>query len=170
MAARRARRPGEAMFTALLLAVSLFLLWSAFGISAFESLSSPGAVPMATTFAMAVTAAIVLFKTARSPATKGEKIGREVLPPPVAIFAVMLVAYAILLEPFGFLPTSALFLVVSIKLLSARSWTYAAAISLLSLTLIYVLFRIVFTVLMPPGIVPEGEILSAIRGLFSGGL
>ncbi|ORE86721.1 hypothetical protein ATO4_25735 [Aurantimonas sp. 22II-16-19i] len=158
------------MFTALLLAASLTLLWTAYGIAGLESLSSPGAVPMATTFAMAVTAAIVLVKTARSPAAEGEKIGRDVLPPTVAIFAVMLVAYAVLLKPLGFLPTSALFLVVSIKLLSARSWTYAAAISLLSLTLIYGLFRIVFTVLMPPGIVPEGEILSAIRGLFGGGL
>ncbi|MBP0617691.1 tripartite tricarboxylate transporter TctB family protein [Jiella mangrovi] len=165
MAARRARRPGEAVFTALLLVASLFLLWSAYGISGFESLSSPGAVPMATTLAMVVTAAIVLFKTARAPAAEGEKLGRDVLPPAVAIFAVMLLAYAVLLEPLGFLPTSLLFLVLAIKLLSKGSWLHAGAISLLSLFLIYVLFRIVFTVLMPAGIVPEGEILSWIRNV-----
>ncbi|TFF24866.1 tripartite tricarboxylate transporter TctB family protein [Jiella endophytica] len=163
MAAKRARRPGETAFTGLLLVVSLFLLWSAYGISGFESLSSAGAVPLATTFAMVVTAAIVLFKTNRMVPAADEKLGHEVLPPMVMVFAVLLLVYALLLEPLGFLPTSFLFLVVAIRLLSHRSWLYAAAISLLSLALIYILFRIVFTVLMPPGIVPEGEILSWLR-------
>jgi len=35
--------------------------------------------------------------------------------------------------------------------------------------LIWVLFRVVFTVLMPPGIVPEGQILQVLRDLIGGG-
>ena len=35
--------------------------------------------------------------------------------------------------------------------------------------LVYSIFRLIFTVLMPPGIVPEGEILAFIRTLFAGG-
>ena len=43
------RRPGELVFAGLMLAVSLGLFWSAYGISGFEALSAPGSVPMATT-------------------------------------------------------------------------------------------------------------------------
>ncbi|MCQ8782953.1 tripartite tricarboxylate transporter TctB family protein [Mangrovibrevibacter kandeliae] len=169
MTSNTTRRPGELAFTLFLAVVSLFLLWTAFGISGFEALSSPGAVPMATTFAMLATALIVAVKTARRPAAADEKLGRDVLPPLVFVFALFLLAYALLLKPLGFLPTSALFLVGSVKILSGRGWGFAVGVSALSLLVIYVLFRIVFTVLMPAGIVPEGEILQALRGLFGAG-
>ncbi|RIX97984.1 tripartite tricarboxylate transporter TctB family protein [Aureimonas flava] len=162
------RRPGERAFTVVLFLGSLFLLWSAYGISGFEALSSPGAVPMATTFVMAVTLGIVLVKTARRPRDTAERLGREVLPPLVVVFAVLLLLYAVALEPLGFLPTSFLFLLVSIRILSKRSILHAALVALLSLALIYVLFRIVFTVLIPAGIVPEAEILSALRAAVGG--
>ncbi|MBO0663104.1 tripartite tricarboxylate transporter TctB family protein [Jiella sp. MQZ9-1] len=168
MTGRRARRPGETVFTVVLLLVSLYLLWSAYGIAGFESLSSPGAIPLATTAAMVVTAALVLLKTAQTPANREETLKHDILPPMIAIFAGLLIGYALLLEPLGFLPTSFLFLTVAIRLLSKRSIIHAALIALFSLILVYVLFRIVFTVLVPPGIVPEGEILAWIRHLVSG--
>jgi hypothetical protein len=60
-------------------------------------------------------------------------------------------------------------MVASIKLLSRRSWLFSLSTGLLSLLVIYLLFRIVFTVLMPTGIVPEGEILAWFRALFAKG-
>ena len=48
------RRPGELAFALFLAAASTGLLWSAYGIAGFEALSSPGAVPMATTAIMVV--------------------------------------------------------------------------------------------------------------------
>jgi hypothetical protein len=50
------RRPGELGFALALVAASLALLWNAYGIAGFEALSSPGAIPMATSFVMVVTA------------------------------------------------------------------------------------------------------------------
>ena len=53
-----------------------------------------------------------------------------------------------------------------IKLFSARSWGFSISAAAGSVALIYIIFRLVFSVLMPAGIVPEGEILAAIGHLF----
>jgi putative tricarboxylic transport membrane protein len=163
-----ARRPGEALFTLLMLGASLFLLWNAYGISGFRALSGAGAVPMATTAIMVITSVIVLMKTLRLPAALGQTIKRDILPPAVIVLALMLVGYGLVLKPFGFLPTSALFLISAIKILGQRSWAFTLTVSLVSLVVIWIVFRIVFTVLMPPGIFPEAEIVQFLRNLFSG--
>lgn len=163
------RRPGELVFAAVMLIASLVLLWNAYGIAGFEALSSPGAIPMATSFVMLVTAAIVVVKTARLPLDLTETVARDILPPVVLIFAALLIAYGLLLRPLGFLPTSALFLIVAIKLLSKRSWGWTVLISVSSLIGIWLIFRIVFSVLMPAGIVPEAEFIQFFRNLTSGG-
>ncbi|AJE44870.1 tripartite tricarboxylate transporter TctB family protein [Celeribacter indicus] len=163
------RRPGELTFTVLLVVFSGALLWNAYGISGFEALSGAGSVPMATAAVMLVSALVVLWQTAKRARTEDETVMQDITPPLVIIFALFLVAYGILLRPLGFLPTSALFLIASIKLLSKRGWGFTLAVSLGSLILIYLVFRIVFTVLMPAGIVPEAEMLQLFRNLFSGG-
>ncbi|MER5173622.1 tripartite tricarboxylate transporter TctB family protein [Thioclava kandeliae] len=163
------RRPGERIFTAILVLFSGALLWNAYGIAGFDSLSSAGAVPMATAAVMLVSALVIGWKTARLPKTETETLTGDILPPLVLVLAVFLVLYGIVLEPLGFLPTSALFLIAAIKLLSRRGWGFTLAVSLGTLAVIYLVFRIVFTVLMPAGIVPEAEILQAVRTLIGGG-
>lgn len=163
------RRPGELAFGAILLAASLGLLWSAYGISGFEALSAPGSVPMATSFIMVVSAGLIVAQTAKKPLGRSESFAHDILPRIVLIFAGFLVAYGLLLRPFGFLPTSALFLIGSIKLLSHRGWGWSIAISLFSLAIIWLVFRIVFSVLMPPGLVPEAEFIQFFRNLLAGG-
>jgi putative tricarboxylic transport membrane protein len=163
------RRLGEAVFAVFIAIFSLVLLWSAYGISGLEALSAPGSVPMAATLVMVVTTLIVLVQTLRLPRTTGETLSRDILPGPIIAMVLLLVAYAVLLRPLGFLPTSALFLILSIRLLSRRGWAFSIAVSLGSLLLIWLVFRIVFTVLMPPGLVPEGEIVQFFRNLLNGG-
>ena len=163
-----ARRPGEALFAAFFLLLGLVMLWSAHGISGFSQLSAPGTVPMATTFAMVLTAGIVLLSTLRRPLDERESVRRDILPGLVLFMVGLLAAYAALLVPLGFLPTSLLFLIGGIRLLSGRGWGFAVLVALGSLLVIYLVFRIVFTVLMPPGIVPEGEMLQWFRDLRSG--
>ncbi|EPX75827.1 tripartite tricarboxylate transporter TctB family protein [Salipiger mucosus] len=163
------RRPGELAFALFLLAASLYLLWDAYGIAGFEALSSPGAVPMATTAAMVISALIVVLRTARLPKVATESVARDILPLKVILFGVLLLGFGLLLVPLGFLPTAALFLVVAIKYLSGRGWGFTLAVSLGSLLVIWVIFRIVFTVLMPAGIVPEAELLQFFRNLGNGG-
>ena len=147
---------------------SAVLLWQAYDIAGFRRLSSPGAIPMAATGAMLVCAVLVLWQTARRPRTTDETLRIAVFPSPVILMAVMLLAYGLLLKPLGFLPTSALFLFAAIKLLSGRSLLFSATVALLSLALIWLVFRLVFTVLMPPGIVPEAEIVQVFRNMFAG--
>ncbi|MCX7646095.1 MAG: tripartite tricarboxylate transporter TctB family protein [Rhodobacteraceae bacterium] len=166
--ARPDRHPGEAAFSVLMVLASLVLLWEAYGISGFEALSAPGTVPMATTAVMAVCAAIVMLRTFRLPRAEGEGFWKVVLPRPVIVVALLLVGYALLLRPLGFLPTSLLFLVIAVKYLSRRGWGFTLAVSAGSLLAIYLVFRIVFTVLMPPGIVPEGEMIQFFRDLIPG--
>lgn len=163
------RRPGELAFAIVLLAASLALLWNAYGISGFTALSGAGAIPMATSFVMALTAGIVVLKTARLPLDRAETIARDILPGTVLVFAVFLVAYGFLLRPLGFLPTSALFLIATIRILSGRGLGWTVLVSLGSLIVVWLVFRIVFTVLMPAGIVPEGEIIQMFRNLIGGG-
>lgn len=161
------RRPGEAAFAGVFVAMSLVLLWSAYGIAGFEALSSAGAVPMATTAVMLVTAALVLAQTLRRPSDPRETLRRDILPVLILVVMMLLVAYALLLRPLGFLPTSALFLVTAIKLLGRRGWGFTLVTALGSLIAVWLIFRIVFTVLMPAGIVPEGEMLQWVRDLFA---
>ena len=61
-----------------------------------------------------------------------------------------------------------LFLLIAIRFLSRRSLAASAGLSLVSVALIYIVFRLIFTVLMPEGIVPEREIMAWIGGLFGG--
>ena len=162
------RKPGEAAFAAALAAASLWLLWEAYGISQFEALSSPGAFPMAAAAIMAVSAVIILIKTLRLPGRPAAGFFDSVAPPRVLVMFAAIAIYGVLLAPLGFLPTSLLFLTAGIFFLRGRGLLYALTVSAGSLLGIYLLFRIVFTVLMPAGIVPEGEILAFIDGLFEG--
>jgi hypothetical protein len=166
------RRPGELLFAAFLLIASLGLLWSAFGIEnpfGSNGLSSPRSIPLATTLAMAITAAIILVKTAKLPLDRAEKLIKDILPGVVVIFVIFLTAYGVLLRPLGFLPTSALFLIASIKILGKRNWVWTLTVSVGSLAAIWLIFRIVFSVLMPAGVVPEAEFIQFFRELSSGG-
>ena len=162
------RRPGELVFAIVLACASLGLLWNAYGIAGFSKLSSPGAIPMATAAVMVVTALIVVLRTARLPVVAGESVRRDILPGVVILFVGLLVGYAVLLRPLGFLPTSALFMVIGVKVLSGRGWGFTVGVSLLSLIVIWLIFRIVFSVLMPAGIVPEAEAVQMLRNLFGG--
>ena len=163
------RRPGELAFAIILACASLGLLWNAYGIAGFSKLSSPGAIPMATAAVMVVTALIVVLRTARLPVVAGESVRRDILPVVVIVFVGLLVGYAVLLRPLGFLPTSALFMVIGVKVLSGRGWGFTLGVSLASLVAIWLIFRIVFSVLLPDGIVPEAEAVQALRNLFGGG-
>jgi putative tricarboxylic transport membrane protein len=162
------RRPGELVFAGVMLAASLGLLWSAYGISGFEALSAAGSVPMATTFVMVVASLAVLFKTAKLPLDRSETLAKDILPLKVVFFAIALAIYGLLLKPLGFLPTSALFLVAAVKYLSRRGWVWTLSVSLGSLIAIWLIFRIVFSVLMPAGILPEAEFIQFFRNLLQG--
>ena len=163
------RRPGELGFAIFLTLASLYLLYDAYGISGIEKLSAPGAIPMATTFVMAVSAGIIAVNAATMPRVTTETFGRDILPILVIAFIGLLIVFGVLLKPLGFLPSALLFLIVSIKLLARKGWGYTLAVSIGSLVIIWVVFRVVFTVLLPAGVVPEAELLQFLRNIGKGG-
>lgn len=168
MQTKQPRRPGELVFNLLMALGSLFLLYSAYGISGFEALSGSGSVPMATTAIMAICAALILLETLRKSSVTGEKLERDILPVSVVVTILAIGAYALALQPLGFLPTSFVFLLGMIKYLTRRSLIWSAIVALGTVAVIYLIFRLIFTVLMPEGIVPEGEIIAWFKRLFAG--
>jgi len=163
------RRPGELGFAIFLTLASLFLLYNAYGISGFKALSSPGSVPMATTLVMAVSAFTVTLRTSRLSKVAHETLSKDILPVMVILFIGFLVIFGLLLKPLGFVLTAALFLIVAIKVLARKGWGYTLTVALGSLVVIWIVFRVVFTVLLPAGILPEAEFIQFFRNLMSGG-
>ncbi|MDH2433562.1 tripartite tricarboxylate transporter TctB family protein [Pokkaliibacter sp. MBI-7] len=151
-------RAGEVIFTLLLLAVSAFLLFEAYGIAALSSWSSPGAMPLFSTGIMVVTGIYLVFNGAQ----RGE--GREasvslahhlgaavahLFRPVVLSYCVLLVLYLLALSYIGFFYSSALFLFVSFMVLWQQGVVKAAGITAISLGAVYVIFQYLFSVVLP---------------------
>ncbi len=154
----RKRLAGELIFMLVLLALSLFMLWTAYGISKFESLTSAGAFPMVATAVMVLCAIQIARHTAtleRAEAPQAETLGRQFVrqltPAVVVSFMLAIAAYILLLEPLGFLVASYAFLVVSMALLGSRRWALNLLVSALALAAIYVIFQTIFSVVLPNG-------------------
>lgn len=163
------RRPGEVIFAVILVTLSATMLWEAIGIrGAFDKLSSPAAIPMATTVAMLITSVLVALRTRKRPSTTGETFANDILPLRVIVMVVLLILFGLVFKTLGFLPTAAIFLTASIKYLGQRSWLFTLTVSLGSLICIWIIFRVVFTVLLPSGFVPEAEIIQFFRNLLNG--
>ncbi|MGP4689584.1 tripartite tricarboxylate transporter TctB family protein [Agrobacterium pusense] len=166
------RRPGEVVFTLILLIGSLFLLWQAYGISGFSGLSSAGAFPMAMSAVMVVSLAIILSNTLRKPAPAAvlERLRAEILPATVVVFCGLILVYSLILDWLGFIPASFLFLLASITFLQGGRFKRAFGLSVLSIICVYVVFRLVFQVVLPEGLIPERAIIAWVQSLFSAGI
>lgn len=164
------RRPGELVFTVMLLAASTFMLWQAYAISGFESLSSAGAFPMAMTAIMVGSILVVLIKLLRQPAPANLvlRLKTEILPRTVTVFSLIILAYSLALETLGFIIASFAFLLVSIWFLEGGRFKRALLFSILSILGVYIVFRLVFQVVLPEGLIPEREIIATIQDLLAG--
>ncbi len=161
MSEPKPRLVGEVFFVLLLLAVSLFLLWSAYTISGFESFASAGAVPMAAAGLMAVCALAILVQTLRRPAdtTEASTLRRlmvQVTPPALLVMLVLIVLYVVLLEQIGFLLVSFLFLLASMFVLGSYRWVMNLVVSVGTLGVIYIVFEELFSVVLPAGLLWQG--------------
>ncbi len=154
----RPREPGETVFACLMLLLGLFVMAEGWRLDAFQSPSSAGIFPAFAGLVMAVSAAAVIVRTCRmAPPLAAAEQGlvraflRRVTPKEVAAMAALMVAYMLALEPLGFLVASFAFLLVAILYLHRRGLIFAAVVSAATLALIWVVFRLVFTVVLPAG-------------------
>jgi len=155
MSGDRARRPGELVFVIAVVIFSAFALWQAWLISGFSSPSSPGVFPMLAAGTMLVSGLLILAETVRrNPAERqssAKSFLREITPGRLLLFAALMIAYILALEPFGFLPSTFVFLLASIAVLNRGSIVVTVAVSMVSLAAIFVVFRYVFGVVLPKG-------------------
>jgi putative tricarboxylic transport membrane protein len=163
------RRPGEVVFATLMLLISLLLFWQAHRISGFTSKSSPGAFPLAATGVMVIAAVVALANTLASP--KGDNsfaaLRAQIIPNVVLGFAALIVAYGLFLESVGFVLTSLAFLFGGILLLYRRGVGPAFGWALVSIIIVYVIFRLAFKVVLPEGVIPERRILANVGAAIS---
>ena len=149
--------PGETAFGYLMLAFSLFLLYQTYKIAGFSSISSGGAYPMFAAALMAISSLVIVLRNRRSPkveatgpAGEWHRFRKEVAPPyPLIGYVGIMVLYMLLMEPLGFNLSSFLFLFGSFAYLYRRGIWLALGLSLGSVIVIYVVFRLVFRVILP---------------------
>jgi len=168
---QKTRRPGEVLFNAALFGLSLFMFWQAYGISGFSSLSSAGAFPLAMSGIMIVTVTGILLRSMKSSAPQGgfAAFRREVLPPVVLIFSLFILAYSMAMKSLGFLLASFIFLLASIWFLERGRFSRALLLSVVSIVGVYIVFRLIFQVVLPEGLIPERAIMAAIGDFLKGG-
>jgi putative tricarboxylic transport membrane protein len=141
----------------LLVLFASFSLWAAFGISRFSSISSAGAFPMVCAAAMVVTAVMSLGGSLRKSAPEASEHSglhqfvTHVLPVRLVLFVAALVGYMLLLETLGFLVSSYLYLVISMRILGSRRLGMNTVLSLLVLAGVFLVFRTAFSVVLPTG-------------------
>lgn len=150
------RAPGETLFALLMLMGAAVLLYQAWSIAGLSSFSSAGVFPMLATGTMVLSGIAVAVRTARKPrADEGSALrnfARDVVGPKVLFIGVLITAYLFLLESLGFVTASALFLSVAICGLHRRNYAGLIALSLVTVAVIYLLFRYVFIVILPQGV------------------
>jgi len=165
MSTWRRRLPGELAFALILLLSTLFLMWHAYGIAGFSSITSAGVFPMLATGVMAVTMLVVIAQTTKTPresAESGESLAvqfiRLLAPRELVLLSIAVLAYMLLLELLGFVICSYLFLVVSMTLLGSHRILLNLGVSALALAAIYLVFRSIFEVVLPTGTLLEGAL------------
>ncbi len=150
------RLPGELTFMVLAVAISAFMLWAAYGISQFESISSPGVFPMLCAALLLITGLMSLVKTAKArlqleSETFFQHFVRKLAPLQLVLFTALIVAYALTLEILGFLLGSYLFLLLSMQVLGSKRFGLNLLVSAVVLAAIFVVFQTAFSVVLPVG-------------------
>jgi hypothetical protein len=149
-----------------MLGLAGFVLVEAYGIAGLTSLGSPGALPLAAGSVMVVAAAVVMVRTL--PAGRVPRADlRTLLPIRLIGFVALAALFAALLDRLGFLLAGTGFLIAAMLWLHRRQPMRVVAWSLSAVLFVYVLFRLVFEVLLPEGIVPERAILAWLGDRFA---
>lgn len=141
----------------VLVLFSLTALHQSYGIAGFQSISSPGAVPMFAAVIMLLASLVILVKSLIHEGAERTHQARH-LPLPGSVLPFRLVAlvglialYLFFMPRLGFMVSSAVFLWVAFAFLWRCGFIRASAVTGLSLAIIYLVFRTLFKVVLPQG-------------------
>lgn len=163
MSGSSTKRQGERGFSLFLLMFSVTAFWQSYAISGFTGLSTPGVFPMLASATMIVAAVCILFQNLRQTVghpTKGslkdEGFIQAVLPLRFVVMLLLITGYVIAMPAIGFLFSSAVFLFLSFSYLWRKSLVNSLLITVVSVALVYLVFRKLFQVVLPKGTLLQG--------------
>lgn len=145
------RQPGEFLFSCGLLLFSATALVLAANISGLSDISAPGVLPTIAASVMVLSGLFITREAWALPADQSTTFRASLTPVVVVNFMALGIAYIVLLGVFGFLIATLSYLFVAILYLHRQGWLLAFFVSLNSLAIIYVVFRVIFKVILPEG-------------------
>lgn len=149
------QRPGELDIGIVLLVFSVCAFWKSYAIEGFSSLTSSGVFPMLASGVMIISGIFILAKTARLPKSQENSETSAIgylLPAKFVVFVPMMIAFAAAMPWVGFFPSAAGFIFIAISFLWRKNVIRTIFITLLSVCAIYVIFRLLFKVVLPTGV------------------
>ncbi len=139
-----------------MMALSLFVLVQAFLISGFSSISSAGTFPMVASAVMVVAVVSILLNNRKlkkpdNDCFKNELrlAAKQILPQVYLVYMIIVIGYIILIQPLHFLPSSFIFLLLSMIYLKGSSPHKSLIISTIILCCIYIMFQFFFRIVLP---------------------
>lgn len=152
------RRPGELVFALLIVVFSVGALWQSYSISGFSGKTTPGVFPMIASGVMVISGVVVLMSATQLPAPPEGAPGflAEILTLRHMVVIGLVLAYVLLMPLIGFVASSAVFLFCSFQFLWRKNPLLMLALTGVTLAIIYVVFREVFQVVLPQGILLQG--------------
>ena len=153
MTIRTSRKPGELVFNGFFVLVSLFLVYQSFQISGLGEFSSPGFFPLVASFAMLMSSLFTLFSTLREvgPSRPYESFFGLILPRNVVIMLTSVLLFLLCMNLVGFVIAALMFLFITFSVFYRRGWQISALLAVVSLAVVYFVFRVVFLVVLPEG-------------------
>ena len=146
---------GERTFCILLVIFSLFVLYQAYLIAGFSSVSSPGAFPLGVGAILLISALRVLWELRGKPAARqgwaasAKAFSQAHFPQHIVVFTLLSVAYLAAIQWASFYISTFVFLMLSIVYLRRGKVLSALLASGISLVAIYLLFTMAFSVYLP---------------------
>ena len=152
------RRPGELVFALLIVVFSVAALWQSYSISGFSGKTTPGVFPMIASGVMVISGVVVLMSATQLPTPPEGTPGflAEILTLRHMVVIGLVLAYVLLMPLIGFVASSAVFLFCSFQFLWRKNPLLMLALTGVTLVIIYVVFREVFQVVLPQGILLQG--------------
>lgn len=158
----KAAAPGERWFALVLLVFSVTAFWQSYAISGFTGLSTAGIFPMLASAAMVCAASFILagipslqkggvFESRQSPGNV-----QYILPQRIVVLIALITVYVFLMPILGFLVASGLFLFTAFAYLWHKSILISLALTIFSLASVYLIFRKLFQVVLPEGMLFQG--------------
>jgi putative tricarboxylic transport membrane protein len=148
-------RPGELAFVAVIVAFSGLAFWKAFEIDGFSSRSGPGVFPMVASAVMIISGIFIFIDALRKRASNRPtelSAFSYLFSSKFLAFVPMMVIFAVAMPWVGFFPAASGFIFAAISFLWHKNLILTIMVTALSSAAIYVIFRVLFQVVLPKGV------------------